>query len=231
MQLYRPVFSSNTLRSTSLKLRPSEPAQTIISSRSTIDTIIGETIIGKRKKESIVPVKIFIVQSINPCDYYLIDSKNNKLGSTTLHIYSPRENKTYGVEYKYKKFPGAVYVDEMESLYDDYIGVGNALHELAVMVAQRAGYQGRVFLDAEKSSQIFHYKLGFRAMGENHYLKDEAIENEIEKAEKKIRRGIISSTKEHDTSRLGPIPMYLPEEAIQEVLKSKTIVFHDTTHQ
>ena len=184
--------------------------------------IIGETTVDKIKGGSIVPIKAYIVKGANQPDYRLIDNKNNELGFTTLHFYHPCKEKVYGVDYKYERFPGAVYIENMESLYDNYRGVGNVLHEVAVRIAQQEEYKGRVLLDAEKSSHIFHYKFGFRSMGEEHYLKDEAIENEIEKAQRK------SSTKEHDTSHLGPIPMYLPEETIQEILNREQITLYST---
>ena len=187
-----------------------------LSLKSSADYIIGETTIGKIKQNTIVPVKAYIVKSTNQFDYYLIDAQGNELGFITLHNYYPGERKNYGASYE-QKFPGAIYVENIETLSDDYKGVGNSLHKVAVGISKQSGYDGRVLLDAEKSSHIFHYKFGFRSMGRKHYLKDKAIEHEIEKAERKIKRGVISSTKDHDTSRLGPIPMYLPEETISEI--------------
>ena len=187
--------------------------------------IIGETTIGKIKQNTIVPVKVYIARSENQFDYYLMDAQGNELGFTTLHHYRPGERKSYSASYE-QKFPGAIYVENIETLSDDYQGIGNSLHTVAVEISKQSGYEGRVLLDAEKSSHIFHYKFGFRSMGKKHYLRDEAIEHEIKKAERKINKGIISSTKDHDTSHLGPIPMYLPEDAISETLNREHIFFN-----
>lgn len=156
----------------------------------------------------ISPETVYITNKFST--YYILDRNGECLGSTTLHLYKPGINREYGVDFEYKKFPGAVYVENMESLDDNYLGIGTLLHNLAVSISNQAGYGGRVLLDAEKSSHIFHYKFGFRSMGLRPWLYDEAIEREIERAERKIKRGIISSTKDHDTSHLGPIAMYLP---------------------
>ncbi len=194
--------------------------------KNSVNNIVGEARLEKIKSGSkVIPVVAYIVKGF-PFNYSLIDKQNNELGFTSLHLYSPKENKTYGVDYECGKFPGAVYVEDMYSSTDGYVGVGNALHEIAVTVSKNAGYGGRVLLDAEKSSHIFHYKFGFRSMGDRCYFLDESIENEIEKAERKIRKGIISSMKDHDTSHLGPISMYLPEEIIRTILNRNQVIFY-----
>ncbi len=176
--------------------------------------IIDTAIIKKVKDDSkVVPVKVYITNEHN--HYYILDKNGECLGSTTLHICNPNSSGEYS--------PGAVYVENMESFYDNYLGAGSLLHEIAVVISKNAGFEGRVILDAEKSSHIFHYKFGFRALGEKPWLLDEAIEREIGRAERKIQRGIIQSTKEHDTEHLGSIPMYLPEETANEILKRTSL--------
>ncbi len=218
------TLSSRSLNHTGLK---AVSASHIGRLASKGDCIIGETTIDKIRHGARVPIKAYIVKGANFSDYHLIDNKNNKLGFTVLHFYRQGEEKVYGVDYKYERFPGAVYVERMESLCDDCRGIGSVLHEVAVRIARQEGYEGRVLLDAEKSSHIFHYKFGFRSMGEKYYLKDEAIENEIERAQKRVRRGIILSTKEYDTSHLGPISMYLPEDIISEILSKAQIDLYE----
>ncbi len=200
--------------------------QVKVISKNNVNNIVGEARLEKMKGGSkIIPIVTYVVKSF-PLNYSLIDKQNNELGFTSLHLYSSKENKIYGVDYEYSKFPGAVYVEDMYSSADGYVGIGNALHEIAVNISKNAGYSGRVLLDAEKSSHIFHYKFGFRSLGERCYIRDESIENEIEKAERKIQKGIISSMKDHDTSHLSPIPMYLPEEIIRTIVNRTQVVFY-----
>lgn len=202
---------------TSTRIASQKPVGIKVGGSTLFGKIVGEARIRKVTNDSkVITEKVFIANDF--CDYRILNKNGECLGFTTLHSYSPGTNNQYGVDCRYTAFPGAIHVEKMESLDDSYIGVGTLLHELAVLASKKAGFEGRVLLDAEKSSHIFHYKFGFRSMGHRYWLYDEKIEREIEKAERKIRKGLISSTKEHDTSHLGPIPMYLPEEEIQEII-------------
>ena len=86
-------------------------------------------------------------------------------------------------------------------------GLGPTIQKLYLEITDKFGYGKRIFFDAEFSSHIFHYSSGYRAVNP---LDNERIENELCIAHDRKDRGEIKSFKEHSTSHLGGIKMYLP---------------------
>lgn len=81
-------------------------------------------------------------------------------------------------------------------------GVGSALFQTAIEFGLTKGCEGRIDLTADYSSHAFHYKMGLRAVRDEN---NEAIVKAIEQAAKTQRQP--------NTSYLGSVRMYMPEEA------------------
>ena len=154
----------------------------------------------------------------DPNKYYFINDSGKKLGYIELTSLSG----SYGPDNKQTS---------KRNLYVSYIkshggGIGTLMHEFAVALSKQKGFKGRVTLDAKYSSHIFHYLFGFRSSGETHIDDDKSIELALEFAEGRVRKGSARSKKDYDTSYLGHIRMYLPEDKIGEILGRGNITIY-----
>ena len=93
---------------------------------------------------------------------------------------------------------GAVNIKWMESKCP---GAGTMLHQAAVLRSQELGYSGRVTLEAKYNSHCFHYKSGFRPVGDD-------ADRQTAKILEAIKESKITG-KRADTSHLGMISMAL----------------------
>ena len=144
---------------------------------------------------------------------YYITCGEDFLGHTTLQLHK-KADPDLGFFHSYEDstyFPGAINVEMMEGHNSKY-KAGNALHDIAVKASHIQGYKGRVDLDASWTSHLFHYQYGFR----DH---DGIVASEYKEAIKKKESGEIKSTREHKTTNLGLVTMYLPEEEVERINK------------
>lgn len=175
-------------------------------------TLIGEATLPGEEEN-----RIFIKTSHkDPNKYYFIDEDREKLGYICLT--SSADN--YGPEGSPKR-----------NLYVSYIksykkGIGSLMHEFAVLLSKQKGFKGRITLQATNGSHIFHYLSGFRSSTETHINDDKSIELAIEFAEGRVRKGSARSKKDYDTSYLGHLRMYLPEDKISEILERGNVTIY-----
>lgn len=102
-----------------------------------------------------------------------------------------------------------LYIYYMESSLLHYHNVGTALHEHAFRESIKAGKNGRIHLQAYKSSHYFHFLNGFRPCPE---------EDEYEDREIWLKKflGLPQANGRVDSSSIGCRSMYLPDATIEE---------------
>jgi|GEM_PF-7088770 len=154
----------------------------------------------------------------DPNKYYFINDSGKKLG----YIELTSSSESYGPDNRQAS---------KRNLYVSYIkshggGIGTLMHEFAVVLSKQKGFKGRVTLLATNGSHIFHYLSGFRSSTETHIDDDKSIELAIEFAEGRVRKGTARSKKDYDTSYLGHMHMYLPENKISEILGRGNITIY-----
>lgn len=198
---------------------------------SNLDSIVGETEITTPESDDAYSstVKTYIAKSDKkPNTYFFVDEYGEKLGYIELSVCETITNHEASYPLgigKRKKMPGAIHVAEMKSFCR---GTGNAMHEFAVVLSNDLGYKGRVILEAARSSHIFHYSFGFRSVSEN---KNEDIKQALQIAEQRVqdaaKRGKRISKKDYDSTYLGIIHMYLPDNIIPEILSRAQVDLYD----
>ena len=151
---------------------------------------------------------------------YRIYAGSNELGSITAYKLSYQivdlgdwkliSHGKYGVRDADAPYKDSFYVLDIRSPENDkFQGVGTTLHQLVVERSRELGLEGRVTLDAAKSSHVFHAKTDFQV--------EEPTKRE--KIDKKLAEEIQASANEKrqlNTRDLGSVIMYLPEESIAE---------------
>jgi hypothetical protein len=172
--------------------------------------IIGEALLAGESKILIKPSRK------DPNKYYFLNTDGQKLGYVCL------ENScaNYGPDGSPERNLYVSYIRSYEK------GIGSLMHEFAVLLSEQRGFKGRVTLQATNGSHIFHYLAGFRSSSKTHTDDDKSIQLAIEFAENRVKKGTARSKKDYDTSYLGYMHMYLPEDKIIEIVKKGNVTIY-----
>lgn len=111
-----------------------------------------------------------------------------------------------------KSYPNnSIYIAYMDSLYNkSYKGLGTRLHQLAVETSIEKGFGGKVTLGAsDPGAKLFHYKCGFRKIGED----SEEFSKQME--------DVIAGRKPFSSIDDEVVNMYLPDDQIQRIIETQ----------